>query len=531
MAEEKKADQEKSSNNSTSMREELVNRAVNFLLHPKVKNTTIAKKVSFLESKNLTAQEIAQALKLADKQNGENSSKATISSATAKKSFNKGKAVFSSSLKDVLKARIPLQRKRFKAIKQDHGEKVVDQVTVNQIIGGSRGIKSLIWETSNLDANEGIRIRGKTLPECQAQLPGALDGGEPTPESIMWLLLTGEIPTKAQSDALTAELHSRSTLPDHIEPMIRNFPKRMHPMTQFSLAVNAMQTDSLFAKAESSGLHKNSHWDPLYEDILNLIARLPEIAALIYRCTFKDGIVTKDQSQDYSGNFCTMLGYTGTGVMEMMRLFLVLHSDHEGGNASAHTTHLVGSTLADPYRAFSAGLNSLAGPLHGMANQNVLQWTLDLQKEFQEKGLEINKDNISKFAWDTLNSGKVIPGFGHAVLRRTDPRYICQREFASKYLPEDDELFKIVKAVYDVVPDVLTKHGKTKNPYPNVDAHSGVLLWYYNIREPSFYTVLFGVSRAIGALSQLFWDRALGFPLERPKSVTPEWIELVCSKL
>ena len=87
------------------------------------------------------------------------------------------------------------------------------------------------------------------------------------------------------------------------------------------------------------------------------------------------------------------------------------------------------------------------------------------------------------------------------------------------------ELFKIVSTIYEVVPDVLTQHGKTKNPYPNVDAHSGVLLMHYGLTQHNYYTVLFGVSRAIGVLSQLFWDRALGLPLERPKSVTLNWIK------
>jgi len=441
-------------------------------------------------------------------------------------------AMSTTPLYEALISKVPIQQERFKKIKKDHGDKVVDKVTVNQILGGARSIKSMVWETSNLDAEEGIRFRGLTIPECQEKLPGAKVGGEPTPESLLWLLLTGDVPTKEQSDSVTRDLRSRAVLPAHIEPMIRNFPKGMHPMTQFSTAVNALQTESLFAKAYASGLNKTKYWEPVLEDSLNLMANLPEIAALIYRCTFKDGVITKGSADlDYSANFCRMLGYNTESFDELMRLYLVIHSDHEGGNASAHTTHLVGSTLADPYLSYAAGLNSLAGPLHGLANQEVLKWTLDLQKHFHEKGLEVNKETITKFAWDTLNSGKVIPGFGHAVLRRTDPRYMCQREFAFKHLPQSDELFTIIRTIYDVMPGVLTEHGKVKNPFPNVDAHSGVLLWFYNLREFEYYTVLFGVSRAMGALSQLFWDRALGFPLERPKSVTPEWIEATCSKM
>ena len=214
-----------------------------------------------------------------------------------------------------------------------------------------------------------------------------------------------------------------------------------------------------------------------------------------------------------------MLGLDDEGFKELMRLYIVIHSDHEGGNASAHTCHLVGSTLSDPYLSLSASMNALAGPLHGLANQEVLGWLLGLQATLKEQGKPITPESITEFAWDTLNAGKVIPGYGHAVLRKTDPRYTCQREFALKHLP-DDELFKLVNTVYEVMPGVLTEHGKTKNPFPNVDSHSGVLLKYYGFKQYDYYTVLFGVGRAFGVLSQLFWDRALGLPLERPKSVT-----------
>jgi len=178
-----------------------------------------------------------------------------------------------------------------------------------------------------------------------------------------------------------------------------------------------------------------------------------------------------------------------------------------------------------------------------------LSWIQQLQAKFIAEGKEVNKETITAFAWETLKAGKVIPGFvfsvlhfylfllisiacsyGHAVLRKTDPRYECQRQFALKYLPEDP-LFKIVSTIYEVMPGVLTEHGKTKNPYPNVDSHSGVLLWHYGFTDYQYYTVLFGVSRAMGALSQLFWDRALGMPLERPKSVNSEYIEKYFAEL
>lgn len=432
------------------------------------------------------------------------------------------------SIKEVLKAQIPAKQEALKKLKKDYGHKSLGEVTVEQCISGGRDVKCMYYETSLLDAHEGIRFRGYSIPELQAKLPtfkGPAGQGEPIPEALIWLLLTSEIPTVEQTRSLTEEFRKRSKLPAHVEPLIRSFPKNMHPMTQLSMALMACQTESKFAHAYAKGVNKTHYWEHTLEDVLDVIAKLPEIAALIYRCTFKDGKIIKDTSDklDYSASFNRMLGYNTHDFDELMRMYLVIHSDHEGGNASAHTTHLVGSTLADPYLSFSAGLNALAGPLHGLANQEVLNWILQLQAKFQKEGKEVNKQTITDFAWETLKSGKVIPGYGHAVLRKTDPRYECQRQFALKYLP-NDPLFKVVNTIYEVMPGVLTEHGKTKNPYPNVDSHSGVLLWHYGFTEFQYYTVLFGVSRAMGALSQVFWDRALGMPLERPKSVTPEYI-------
>lgn len=299
----------------------------------------------------------------------------------------------------------------------------------------------------------------------------------------------------------------------------------MHPMTMLTTGIMALQTESKFAKAYQDGVGKMDYWKSNLEDCLDLIARIPEVAALIYRCKFHDGVVAApNPNLDYSANFNRMLGFEGTGIDELMRMYICIHTDHEGGNASAHTTHLVGSTLADAYLSLGGGMNALAGPLHGLANQEVLGWILELEAKFKAEGKEVNADTITEFAWETLNNGKVIPGYGHAVLRKTDPRYSAQREFALKHMPED-HLFKIVSTIYEVMPGVLTQHGKTKNPWPNVDSHSGVLLHHYGFTEHEYYTVLFGVSRAMGVLSQLFWDRALLLPLERPKSITSGWIK------
>merc|ERR1719183_3016498 len=208
-------------------------------------------------------------------------------------------------------------------------------------------------------------------------------------------------------------------------------------------------------------------------------------------------------------------------MLELMRLYQTIHTDHEGGNVSAHTTHLVGSALSDCYLSLSAGLNGLAGPLHGLANQEVLRWLNQFKDRLGDKWADDTHDDIRQALWDTLNSGQVVPGYGHAVLRKTDPRYTCQREFAQKHMP-DDPFFQLVSKICETAPGVLTEHGKVSNPFPNVDAHSGVLLVHYGLTEQDFYTVLFGVSRALGVLASLTWDRTLGLPIERPKSLSTE---------
>merc|ERR1712000_181224 len=434
------------------------------------------------------------------------------------------------TLKERFAEILPERIEQIKKLKKEHGSKVVDKVTLDQVYGGARGIKSLVWEGSVLDSEEGIRFRGKTIPECQEVLPKAPGGEEPLPEGLFWLLLTGEVPSEQQVRDLSADWAAHSDLPKFVEELIDRCPNDMHPMAQFSIAVAALEHTSEFAKAYAKGINKKEYWTYTFEDSMNLIAKLPTIAAKIYRNAYKDGKVAPIQKdKDYGYNLANQLGYGGNAdFVELMRLYLTIHSDHEGGNVSAHTTHLVGSALSSPMLSLAAGLNGLAGPLHGLANQEVLNWLTKMKAAI---GDDLSDANITDYLWSTLNSGRVVPGYGHAVLRKTDPRYMAQRKFAQEKMP-NDPMFKLVSQVYKIAPGVLTEHGKTKNPYPNVDAHSGVLLQYYGLTEANYYTVLFGVSRALGVLPQLIIDRGLGAPIERPKSFsTDAYAKLVGASL
>jgi len=424
------------------------------------------------------------------------------------------------NLKEKFEEQIDSSRNRVKTLVAEYGDKIVGEISLRQIYSGMRGMLSMVTETSKLDPNEGIRFRGYSLPEIQDVLPRAKDSNQPLPEGMFYLMLIGELPTDNDVKLLSLELEKRSNVSNYVFNVINDLPKDMHPMTQFSIAILSLRNDSEFTKAYRSGIHKSQYWDPTFEDALNLIAKLPRIASYIYRRNYhNEDYIEPLPNLDWSANFAHMLGFSNSEFTDLIRLYMTIHSDHEGGNVSAHTSHLVGSALSDAYLAFSAGMNGLAGPLHGLANQEVVKWLLSMKKDLG--GGVPSRDKIAEYVQKTLDAGKVIPGFGHAVLRKTDPRYTAQREFALKYLAED-ELFLLVSRVFEVVPPILEATGKVKNPWPNVDAHSGILLLKYGMKEYDFFTVLFGVSRSLGIMSQLIWSRALGMPIERPGSTTTD---------
>jgi citrate synthase len=430
-------------------------------------------------------------------------------------------------IKDRFKEKADKTANEIKSLLKEHGDKKIGEVTLSQIYQGMRGITGLVTETSLLDAQEGIRFRGYSIPELREKLTKSANGSEPLPEGLFYLMLMGELPTDDDVHHLTSVWQRRSHVPNHVFDTIEALPVTTHPMTQFVVAIMALQTESSFSKRYAQGMSKKDYWEAVFDDSMDLIARLPRIAAYIYRRKYKNGEhIQPNGLLDWAGNFAHMMGYENEDFKELMRLYMVIHADHEGGNVSAHTTHLVGSALSDPYLSFAAGMNGLAGPLHGLANQEVIKWIFELREQIGSDSP--SKEQIEEYVRKTLSEGKVVPGYGHAVLRKTDPRFTAQMEFGKKHMA-DDPLVQTVWTIYDAVPPILSSLGKIKNPWPNVDAHSGALLVHYGMVEYEFYTVLFGVSRALGVLSSLCWDRALNFPLERPKSVTTdlvkEWLD------
>lgn len=419
-----------------------------------------------------------------------------------------------SSLKEQLKNKIPVVQEEIKSLLREKGDEKIGEVTVSQAYSGMRGIKAFVCDTSSVSADKGLVIRGKPL----------LDITNITPEEVFFLLLTGDLPTVDQLDNLKKEFSSHLNVPDYVWNVLKALPEDTHPMTMFNTGILAMQGESIFQKKYDKGMPKEEYWESILDDGIRLLAKLPTLGAGIYRMRFKKGSkISPDSRKDWAGNFVHMTGLPDEdgSFHKLMQLYFMLHCDHEGGNVSAFASHTVASALSDPYYAVSAGLNGLAGPLHGLANQECLKFVLSVFDEF--KGLP-SQNALTEYCWNRLNNGRVIPGYGHAVLRCPDPRFSAFIDFGQKNI-KNDEIFGIVDLLFKVVPGVLKEHGKAKNPWPNVDAASGSLLYYYGLKEFNFYTVLFSISRSMGMISQMVWERALGIPITRPKSVTTEWIK------
>ena len=416
-------------------------------------------------------------------------------------------------LQKTLSEKIPIWQDTLKNILNESGSKVISEVTVEQAVKGMRGVKSLICDTSSVSADKGLMIRNYPI----------LDIIHIIPEQVLHLLMTGDLPNDEQLLDLQNQLKAHQNPPDYVWKVLEAMPSDSHPMTMLSVAIQSMRIDSLFVEKFNKGTVKSDYWKWILDDGIKLIGVLPSIAAGIYRLRVdKNALIPSDPNLDWGGNFSHMLGINdGDDFKELMRLYLMLHSDHEGGNVSAFSSLTVASSLSSPFLAVGAGLNGLAGPLHGLANQECLKFVLEIRDHFN--GSPSDKD-LTEFCWNRLNNGRVIPGYGHAVLRCPDPRFTAFMDFGKKYI-ENDDVFSIVESLFNVVPSVLKEHGKAKNPWPNVDAASGSLLYYYGLKEFNYYTVLFSLSRVLGIVSQIVINRALRIPITRPKSVTIDWLK------
>jgi len=408
-----------------------------------------------------------------------------------------------------LAAEVPALREERKRLLDEHGDRTVANITVRQIVDGMRGVPALVCDTSTVDPQKGLIIRGTPVAHLADKLP----------EEVFFLLVSGALPTAKELAAFQKDLAARPRVPKHVWDVLDALPPDTHPMTMLSTAVMAMGATSVFREQYSQGLARDKHWEAALDDALNLIAVVPEIVGAVYRSRYGKGPrIEPKKGLDWAANLAHMLGNDGDLFAAYVRIATIVQSDHEGAHASALTAHTVGSVLSDLYYAVPAGWNALAGPLHGLASQVCINWVLKAIDIYDGPPTE---EQIREYAQKTIDAGGVIPGYGHAVLRGQDPRYLAILAFGEKNAPRDD-VFKTVVQMSRVIPSILMDQGKVKNPWPNVDAINGSLFRHFGITEVEFYTVFFAAAMTFGFSAQYVLNRALNTRITRPRSVTTE---------
>lgn len=429
-------------------------------------------------------------------------------------------------LKQVFKETIQPHKEVLDKIRREHGEHILGEVTVDHLFRGMRGVPQSYAITSVVDPQLGVLYRGKTLEEVKSILPLPADAEYPTIESVFWFLLTGEIPTQEQVNGLMKDIHMYANVPHHVYNVIDALPHCSRPMTRLCSGILALTTTSSFQDLYDRGiLAKEQYWEYAFDDSIRLIANLSHITAYIYRVYCKnDDQAIYNPTLDWAANFSQMLGFNSKDSFDLFRMFLFTHADHSASNVSAHTAHTVGSALSNVYYTLSASLLGLAGPLHGNANQQTVLWILGLMELAKSQNKEVSTDFIAEYVQQTIQAGKVVPGYGHAALRVEDPRFtMFYRRCQEKGF--NTEILQTVEKIYQVVPDLLKSAGKIANPYPNIDAISGSCLYSEGVKEHKFYTVLFGMSRLFGILAQYIIDKSIGQPIFRPKTVSFETLQ------
>jgi len=414
-------------------------------------------------------------------------------------------------LHDLFATHVPALRAERTELLEQHGKRVISHVTAAQAAGGMRDVRALICDTSVVDPDRGLLIRGIPVLELVSLFP----------EDVFFLLLLGRTPATPEAEALRETIARSPRVPDYAWRVVEAFPRDAHPMTVLSAALAAMDHESAFARAFKAGVSRDEYWQATLDDALALLGALPELAAGIYRTLYGKGPrIAPDTSLDRAADYGRMLGISDPLFAKAMRRAAVLQSDHEGGNVAAFTCHTVGSVLSSAHLALAAGFNGLAGPLHGRSAEESTQWVLGA---VARHGGTPSAAEIVDYTWDTLRAGRVVPGHGHAVLRGADPRFTAMLDFGREHFAADP-VFATVARMSTVVPEVLKKHGKAKNPYPNVDFGMGAVWHHFGITELPYYTVPFAISLASGMLAQLVLNRALGSAIVRPRSVTSDWI-------
>lgn len=258
------------------------------------------------------------------------------------------------------------------------------------------------------------------------------------------------------------------------------------------------------------------------EDCINLIAKMPHLVACVINHHAGWGATPDPKpSIGYMENFAHMLKIPKKDVKQLIpafKLFNILHYDHGGGNLSTFVGKAVASGLEDMYGSISSAMCALAGPRHGKANQDCLEFVIEVHDEV---GPDATAAQVEELIRHRLATNQLVFGFGHAVLRVEDPRATVQYDFVKKNYPTH-HLVKIALLLRSEGSKVLAENPKISDPHPNVDAISGTMLTASGFAYSEYYTVLFGLARSVGISIQIVCDRleargGKGTPIVRPK--------------
>ena len=329
---------------------------------------------------------------------------------------------------------------------------------------------------------------------------------------VSYLLIYGELPTAEQLESFKSEITSHTLVHEDVKSILDGFPSKSHPMGVLSSLVS-----SLTAFYPMS-LDPNRSASEVNGTIIRLLAKLPTLAAWSYKNRMRQPVVYPNNSLDYCSNFLRMMFALPTEeykinpvVAKALDKLLILHADHEQ-NCSASTVRIVGSSHASLYTSVSAGIAALWGPLHGGANQAVIEMLEDIKKDGGdvEKYVARAKDKSDSFR---------LMGFGHRVYKNFDPRATIIKKAADDVLKElgvDDPVLDIAKKLEEIA--LNDEYFVARGLYPNVDFYSGIIYRALGIPTDMF-TVMFAIGRLPGWIAQWKEMRENNEPIGRPRQV------------
>ena len=369
------------------------------------------------------------------------------------------------------------------------------QITKKNLDRGLRGFPVGYCRTSQVSPEKGISYKGYLVSELYNKKP----------EEVMFLLCNDELPNKNELKGFQQELMDHAEVSTSVIDVLKVLPRKGHPMKWLSSAITLLGME-----------YSTNNYQ---KDFLSIIAKLPVIVAAIFRLREGLPLLESNPKLGYVENFCHLLGNEqDDNFIRVMSIFYILHLDHGGGNLSTFTGKSIASGLEDIYGALDGAMNALAGPLHGKANQECLAFLKKIQSDLKDSS---DRQELAEYLKKHFENGGKIFGFGHAVLKVEDPRATIQYELGQEIL-KDNSLFQLALNLREVAVEILKQNPKVSNPYPNVDAVSGILLESIGLVKSEYYTVLFGFSRCMGIAAQIVEDRTVankgkGTPIVRPK--------------